>query len=99
MDIPLTLITRNPRQPRTEFDPAALDELAQSIDTHGQIQSILVEENPDGTYTLIAGERRARAAGMRWTEIAARMQSARGYTWDAGKVAYRHKALMAREAA
>lgn len=42
---------------------------------------------------------RASAAGMRWTEIAARMQSRRGYTWDAGKVAYRHKALMARETA
>lgn len=39
---------------------------------------------------------RAHAAGMRWTEIAARMQSARGYKWDAGKVAYRYKALVAR---
>lgn len=62
MDIPLTLITPNPRQPRTEFDPEALDELTRSMDTYGQIQSILVEENPDGSYTLIAGERRTRAA-------------------------------------
>lgn len=72
MDIPLTLITRNPRQPRTEFDPAALDELTQSMDTHGQIQSILVEANPDGTYTLIAGERRTRAArALGWETIRA----------------------------
>lgn len=72
MDIPLTLIIPNPRQPRTEFDPDALEELTRSMDTHGQIQSILVEENPDGSYTLIAGERRTRAArALGWETIRA----------------------------
>lgn len=72
MDIPLTLIAPNPRQPRTAFDPAALDELAQSMHIHGQIQSILVEENADGTFTLIAGERRTLAARqLGWETIRA----------------------------
>ena len=72
MDLPLTLIAPNPRQPRTEFDSAALDELAQSMHLHGQIQSILVEENPDGTYTLVAGERRTLAARqLGWETIRA----------------------------
>src|SRR5262249_50715102 len=53
-------------QPRTEFDPEALAELADSIREYGIIQPLLVsvERGPDGqdTYQLIAGERRLRAA-------------------------------------
>ena len=52
----------NPFQPRTEFDDAALDELAESIRIHGVIQPILAEDAGDGSYYIIAGERRTRAA-------------------------------------
>lgn len=52
----------NPFQPRTEFDDAALEELAESIRIHGVIQPILAEDAGDGSYYIIAGERRTRAA-------------------------------------
>lgn len=54
----------NPRQPRTSFDPAALEELAASIRTHGVIQPLVVTAAADqpGRYWLVAGERRWRAA-------------------------------------
>ncbi|MBR4825077.1 MAG: ParB/RepB/Spo0J family partition protein [Spirochaetaceae bacterium] len=52
----------NPFQPRTEFNDEALEELAESIKLHGVIQPILVEDAGDGTYYIIAGERRTRAA-------------------------------------
>jgi len=54
----------NPRQPRTTFDPAALEELAASIRTHGVIQPLVVTAAADQPerYWLIAGERRWRAA-------------------------------------
>jgi len=52
----------NPFQPRTEFNDDALDELAESIRIHGVIQPILVEDAEDGSYYIIAGERRTRAA-------------------------------------
>lgn len=54
-------IKANPDQPRSRFDDASLAELAQSIDELGVLQPIVVEEREDG-YTLIAGERRWRAA-------------------------------------
>ena len=56
----------NPRQPRMEFDEAALQELAASIRTQGIIQPLLVRPSPvgDGDYELVAGERRLRAAGL-----------------------------------
>jgi ParB family chromosome partitioning protein len=61
--IDVTLIDRNPNQPRRAFDPAALDELAASIRRHGVLQPILVR--PAGArYQLIAGERRWRAAQL-----------------------------------
>ncbi|ULQ60901.1 ParB/RepB/Spo0J family partition protein [Brucepastera parasyntrophica] len=53
----------NPHQPRREFDEEALSELADSIREHGIIQPIIVEETGDGgSYYIIAGERRTRAA-------------------------------------
>lgn len=52
----------NPQQPRTEFDPEALQELAESIKENGVIQPILVEEAENGMYYIIAGERRTRAS-------------------------------------
>jgi ParB family chromosome partitioning protein len=51
-----------PEQPRRVFDASKLDELAQSIQTHGVITPLVVRPRPDGGYYLIAGERRWRAA-------------------------------------
>ena len=59
--LPLARIRPNPRQPRTTFDPAALDELRASIAAFGVLVPIIVRERADG-YELIAGERRLRAA-------------------------------------
>ena len=63
-EIPLAKITANPYQPRKEFDKEALDELAQSIRQQGVITPITVRRMPDGTYQLIAGERRMRASQL-----------------------------------
>ncbi|HEY2387287.1 MAG TPA: ParB/RepB/Spo0J family partition protein [Candidatus Binatia bacterium] len=75
-------IQPNPRQPRTEFDEAALQELAASIRTQGIIQPLLVRPSPanDGDYELVAGERRLRAArlaGVREVPIVVRELSDR----------------------
>lgn len=56
-------ISPNPRQPRSNFDQAELSELAASIREHGLIQPLIVTETSSG-YTLIAGERRWRAAQL-----------------------------------
>jgi ParB family transcriptional regulator, chromosome partitioning protein len=60
-EIELVLIRPNPHQPRKQFDPAALDELAQSIMTQGVLQPILLRPVEHG-FEIIAGERRWRAA-------------------------------------
>jgi ParB family transcriptional regulator, chromosome partitioning protein len=60
--IAVTAISPNPHQPRTEFDAAGLEELAASIQEHGLIQPLIVNKGAGGGYTLIAGERRWRAA-------------------------------------
>ncbi|MBR1851003.1 MAG: ParB/RepB/Spo0J family partition protein [Bacteroidales bacterium] len=57
-------IEPNPYQPRKEFDPQALDELAQSIRQQGVISPITVRRMANGKYQLIAGERRCRAAQL-----------------------------------
>lgn len=58
-------IEPNPDQPRREFDPEALAQLADSIATHGLIQPIVVRSaGTDGYYQIIAGERRWRASKM-----------------------------------
>ena len=62
-EIAISLIRRNPYQPRQRVDREALEALAASIQRHGVIQPILVTETIDG-YQLIAGERRLRAAEM-----------------------------------
>ncbi len=54
-------IEPNRNQPRKDFDEGALNELADSIARHGLIQPIVVRPNLDGTYMIIAGERRWRA--------------------------------------
>jgi ParB family transcriptional regulator, chromosome partitioning protein len=60
--LPLELIEPNPRQPRGDFDEAALAALADSLRERGVLQPVLVRPLPGGTYQLIAGERRWRAA-------------------------------------
>jgi ParB family chromosome partitioning protein len=61
--IPIAEIQPNPLQPRTVIDAAHLEELANSIETHGIIQPLLVRRK-DSQYELIAGERRLRAAKL-----------------------------------
>lgn len=60
--LPLDLITPNPRQPRTAFKDDALVGLAESIRARGILQPVLVRPLAGGRYELIAGERRWRAA-------------------------------------
>ncbi len=62
LEIPVTAVTANPHQPRRHFDEESLTELASSIAEMGVLQPILVRPASDGTYELIAGERRWRAA-------------------------------------
>jgi ParB family chromosome partitioning protein len=58
----VTQLAPSRRQPRSHFDDAGLDELAASIRTQGMIQPIIVSRLDSNTYTIIAGERRWRAA-------------------------------------
>jgi ParB family chromosome partitioning protein len=61
-ELPVGVIKPNPNQPRTKIDPEALSTLASSIEANGVVQPLLVRPLPDGSYELIAGERRWRAA-------------------------------------
>jgi len=60
--MPIGMMAPHPTQPRRRFDEAALDELANSIATRGVIQPIVVRPAGNGTYQIVAGERRWRAA-------------------------------------
>lgn len=55
-------IEPNRDQPRKDFDEKALSELAESIEQHGVLQPLVVRPLPNGSYQLVAGERRWRAA-------------------------------------
>ena len=61
-EIAIDLITANPFQPRTSFNEDSLTELAESIRQLGIIQPLTVRHKENGTYELIAGERRLRAS-------------------------------------
>ena len=63
-EIAISQIKANPNQPRREFDPEALQELADSIKEIGIIQPITLRKMDDGTYQIIAGERRFRASQL-----------------------------------
>lgn len=63
-EVELNKIVANPNQPRRTFDEEALTELADSIREHGVISPITLRKNDDGTYMIIAGERRWRAAKL-----------------------------------
>jgi ParB family chromosome partitioning protein len=62
MFLSLDKIKPNPAQPRKRFDQTALEELAASIREHGVIEPVIVEESEGGSYLIVAGERRCRAA-------------------------------------
>jgi ParB family chromosome partitioning protein len=62
MEIPVKELVPNPNQPRVHFDEESLSDLSASIQAIGVLQPLLVRQMPDGTYQLIAGERRWRAA-------------------------------------
>ena len=64
LQVPLSRIMPNPYQPRKEFESEALSELADSIRQYGVLQPLLVAPGENGTYILIAGERRLRASTM-----------------------------------
>jgi ParB family chromosome partitioning protein len=61
-EVAISAISPNPRQPRTHFDPAALNELIASIKEIGILQPPVVRQTTPGKYELIMGERRFRAA-------------------------------------
>ena len=63
VEISVEQVALNPSQPRAHAEEEALQELARSIQAHGVLQPIVVQETVDG-YRLIAGERRLRAARM-----------------------------------
>jgi len=61
-ELPIELIVPSPAQPRRRFDQDALQALAGSLGERGVLQPVLVRPRPGGTYELVAGERRWRAA-------------------------------------
>ena len=62
--LPLQRVEPTPNQPRQDFDPEALESLAESIRVHGVVQPLTVRETAGGYYQIIAGERRWRASRM-----------------------------------
>lgn len=63
-ELSVELIVANPKQPRRRFDEEALEALAGSLGERGVLQPVLVRAKPGGTYELVAGERRWRAAQL-----------------------------------
>jgi len=61
-ELPVKLISPNPMQPRRHFDQESLEALAGSLGERGVLQPVLVRPRPGGSYELVAGERRWRAA-------------------------------------
>lgn len=78
LQVAVELIKRNPRQPRLTFKEDELNELSASIKEHGVIQPLIVTSNEDGTFILIAGERRLQAsqrAGLKTVPVITRQAS------------------------
>lgn len=71
-EVDIDMISPNPDQPRTQFKKEEIEELATSIEKDGLLQPILVRQMEDGSYQIIAGERRwqaSRAAGLKKVPI------------------------------
>ena len=64
LELDIDIIKPNPYQPRKTFNAQALKELSESIIEHGLLQPVVVYDNGDGDYVLIAGERRLRASKL-----------------------------------
>jgi ParB family transcriptional regulator, chromosome partitioning protein len=64
VELPISQLVPNQGQPRKKFDETELNELAASIKTYGIIQPVIAANAGDGTYIIIAGERRTRAAKL-----------------------------------
>ena len=67
-ELPIELVKPNPGQPRSRFDEAALQALSESIKASGVVQPLIVRSLSDGSYEIIAGERRWRAAHLAGVE-------------------------------
>ena len=67
--LPVELIAPNPRQPRQNFDEESLLALSESVKERGVLQPVLVRPCPGGSYELIAGERRWRAAQLAGLDV------------------------------
>jgi ParB family chromosome partitioning protein len=79
LSVPLDKLKSNPEQPRKDFKEAELRELADSIREHGIIEPIIAETDGEGGYTIVAGERRfraARLAGLSEVPVSVRSYSA-----------------------
>ncbi len=68
-EVSVESISPNPRQPRQDMRADRLEDLAESIRAHGVLQPLLVSSVGEGTYTLIAGERRWRAARLAGLDV------------------------------
>ena len=64
INLPIHIVMPNPNQPRKTFDHDSLKELSESVREYGILQPITVRKKTDGTYELVAGERRLRAAAL-----------------------------------
>ena len=67
--LPVARLHPNRFQPRRDFEPEALAELAASIRSQGMVQPIVVTADGEGAYTIVAGERRWRAAQEAGLEV------------------------------
>ena len=67
-ELPIELVKPNPGQPRSRFDEDALQALSESIKASGVVQPLIVRSLSDGSYEIIAGERRWRAAHLAGVE-------------------------------
>src|SRR3954451_4840220 len=79
-EIPVDLIAANPEQPRRHFDEATLGGLPESVRQRGILQPVLVRPVPGGTYELVAGERRWRAARLAGFDVVPAVVRAHGDT-------------------
>jgi ParB family chromosome partitioning protein len=68
-ELPVEMISPNPKQPRKRFDEEGLRALAESLGERGVLQPVLVRPKADGTHELVAGERRWRAAQIAGLEV------------------------------
>ncbi len=78
--VPISKVFPNPDQPRKFFDENSLGDLTRSIKEHGVISPLIVKKNDDGTYMIVAGERRYRAAmraGLEYIPVIVREMSGR----------------------